>query len=41
MLYEVITCRLAGEIFQDRYLSLQMLGQPEDADFSVMDLTLG
>ncbi len=34
-------CRLAGEIFQDRYLSLQMLGQPEDADFSVMDLTLG
>ncbi len=37
----VDVCRLAGEIFQDKYLTLQMLGQPDDADFSVMDLTLG
>ncbi len=34
-------CRLAGELFQDRYLTLQMLGDPEDTDFSLLDLTLG
>ncbi len=33
--------RLARELFQDKYLTLQILGEPEDADFSVMDLTLG
>ena len=33
-------CRLAGELFRDEYLTLQMLGEPEDSDFSIDDLTL-
>ncbi len=33
-------CRLANELFRDEYLTLQMLGAPEDRDFSVLDLTV-
>ncbi|PLX80368.1 MAG: peptidase M16 [Desulfuromonas sp.] len=31
---------LASELFHDKYLTLQMLGTPDDADFSILDLTV-